>query len=59
MTEEALRQSLILSDGSIAIFFTRPIAAIFIAIAMFLFFLPVLLPLWRRARRFSPPEGGK
>jgi putative tricarboxylic transport membrane protein len=50
MTEEALRQSLILSDGSIAIFFTRPIAAIFIGIAMFLFFVPLLLPLWRRLR---------
>ena len=54
MTEEALRQSLILSDGSIAIFFTRPIAAIFVGIAMVLFFLPVLLPLWRRLRRLSP-----
>src|SRR5918996_2033966 len=54
MTEAALRQSLILSDGSIAIFFTRPIAAIFIGIAMFLFFVPVLLPLWRRLRRLSP-----
>jgi putative tricarboxylic transport membrane protein len=40
MTEEALRQSLILSDGSIAIFFTWPIAAIFIGIAMFLFLFP-------------------
>ncbi len=50
MTEEALRQSLILSDGSLAIFFTEPIAAFFMVIAIFLFFLPVLLSVWRRLR---------
>ena len=50
MTEEALRQSLILSDGSLTIFFTEPIAALFMVIAIFLFFLPVLAPLWRRLR---------
>jgi putative tricarboxylic transport membrane protein len=55
MTEEALRQSLILSDGSIAIFFTRPIAAFFVVIALVLFFLPVLIPLWRRLRGSSTP----
>ncbi|MBI2534965.1 MAG: tripartite tricarboxylate transporter permease, partial [Deltaproteobacteria bacterium] len=50
MTEEALRQSLIMSDASFAIFFTRPIAAFFMSIAIFLFLLPVLRPLWRRIR---------
>lgn len=50
ITEEALRQSLILSDGSIAIFFTRPIAAFFMVIALILFFLPVLGPVARRLR---------
>ena len=50
ITEEALRQSLILSDGSIAIFFTRPIAAFFMIIALVLFFLPVLGPFARRLR---------
>ena len=54
MTEEALRQSLILSDGSLAIFFTEPIAACFMVIAILLFFLPLLLPLWQRLRN-SPP----
>lgn len=54
MTEEALRQSLILSDGSIAIFFTRPIAAFFVVIALVLFFLPVLIPLWRRLKGSAP-----
>lgn len=50
MTEEALRQTLILSDGSLAIFFTGPIAAFFMVIAILFFFFPVLLPLWRRMR---------
>ena len=41
MTERFLRQSLILSDGSFSIFFTRPIAGICSAFAIFLFLLPV------------------
>src|SRR5918996_396266 len=50
ITEEALRQSLILSSGSVMIFFTRPIAAFFMVIAIILFLLPVLGPLSRRFR---------
>ncbi len=50
ITEEALRQSLILSDGSLLIFFTRPIAAFFTIIAIILFLLPVLGPVARRLR---------
>ncbi len=50
MTEEALRQSLIMSDGSLLIFLTRPIAATFLAAAAAFFFLPGLLLLWRRRR---------
>jgi putative tricarboxylic transport membrane protein len=42
MMEEAMRQSLILSTGSAAIFFTRPISAGFILTAAFLFVLPLL-----------------
>jgi putative tricarboxylic transport membrane protein len=42
MMEEAKRQSLILSAGSAAIFFTRPISAGFIPTAAFLFILPLL-----------------
>jgi hypothetical protein len=34
-------QSLILSDGSVSIFFTEPIAAFFMVIATIMFFLPV------------------
>jgi putative tricarboxylic transport membrane protein len=56
MTEEALRQSLILSDGSLAIFFTEPIAAFFMVIAAFMFFLPVLLHLWKRLRGLATQQ---
>jgi len=42
MMEEALRQSLILSMGSAAIFFTRPISAGFLVSAAFLLALPLL-----------------
>lgn len=42
MTERFLRQSLILSDGSFSIFFTRPIAAVLSVAALFLFLLPVI-----------------
>ncbi|MBI2161307.1 MAG: tripartite tricarboxylate transporter permease [Candidatus Rokubacteria bacterium] len=55
MTEEALRQSLIMSGGSLTIFFTRPIAAIGVAIALVLFFLPALAPLARRLLRSARP----
>ncbi|MGA7103841.1 MAG: tripartite tricarboxylate transporter permease [Candidatus Deferrimicrobiaceae bacterium] len=41
MTERFLRQSLILSDGSFSIFFTRPIAGVCSSFALFLFLLPV------------------
>ena len=59
ITEEALRQSLILSDGSISIFFTRPIAAFFVAIAVTLFFLPALAQLWRwiEGKSLLPAKG--
>lgn len=55
MTEEALRQSLIMSDGSIAIFLTRPIAAFFVVAALLLFFLPALRALARRIREAPAP----
>jgi putative tricarboxylic transport membrane protein len=55
MAENALRQSLIMSQGSLAIFFTRPLAAVITALAVFFFVLPVLAPWWRRARRLVAP----
>src|SRR5918996_218192 len=48
MAESALRQSLIMSQGSILIFFNRPIAAFFVVVALVLFFLPTLTALLRR-----------
>jgi putative tricarboxylic transport membrane protein len=48
ISENALRQSLIMSQGSLAIFVTRPIAAVITAAAVFFFALPVITPWWRR-----------
>lgn len=42
MTEQALRQSLIMSQGSVAVFLTRPIAATFVVLSVILFLLPAL-----------------
>jgi putative tricarboxylic transport membrane protein len=53
LAESALRQSLIISQGSLAIFFTRPIAGSITALAIFLFVLPVITPWWRRLKRGS------
>ncbi len=50
MSENALRQSLIMSQGSLTIFATRPIAAGITAVALFFFALPVITPWWRRLR---------
>ena len=47
MMEEALRQSLIISAGSFAVFVSRPISTAFIVTALVLFLLPLLS---RRAR---------
>jgi putative tricarboxylic transport membrane protein len=50
MAENALRQSLIMSQGSLAIFFTRPISGVITAVAIFFFVMPVLTPWWRKMR---------
>ena len=50
LAENALRQSLIMSQGSILIFATRPIAAVITAAALALFLLPIVGPLLRRPR---------
>jgi len=47
--ENALRQSLMLSDGSFRIFFNRPIAAVFILVAIALLVIPILP--WLKKRR--------
>ena len=46
--EEHLRMSLIISQGSYAIFFTHPISLIFLVIALFSFTLPLIGPLLKK-----------
>ena len=53
MAENALRQSLIMSQGSLAIFLTRPISGVITAFALFFFVMPVLTPWWRKLRGVS------
>jgi putative tricarboxylic transport membrane protein len=55
LAESALRQSLIISQGSLLIFFESPIAAVITAAALLLFALPVLGPLVRRVRGVPAP----
>ena len=50
ISENALRQSLIISQGSLAIFVTRPIAAVITAAALFFLLMPLVTPWWRRLR---------
>jgi putative tricarboxylic transport membrane protein len=56
MTEQALRQSLIMGQGSAAIFLTRPIALAFILATVFLFSLPAIRAFRRRGRPPQPAE---
>src|SRR6185312_15579971 len=55
LAENALRQSLIMSQGSLTIFFNRPISAAITAVALFFFALPALTPWWRRVRADGSP----
>jgi putative tricarboxylic transport membrane protein len=48
--ENSLRQSLIMSQGSLGIFFQRPIAAVITGLAIFFLALPAI-SLWRRKQR--------
>ena len=48
--ESALRQSLIMSQGSLLIFFASPISAVLVLLSAGLFLSPVLQPLWRTWR---------
>jgi putative tricarboxylic transport membrane protein len=56
LAENALRQSLIMSQGSLAIFFTRPIAGAITGVALLFFALPLLTPGWRRLRGARAPS---
>jgi putative tricarboxylic transport membrane protein len=58
MAENALRQSLIMSQGSLMIFFSRPISGVITAVAIFFFVLPVISA-WRHRRApLQPAVGG-
>ena len=50
LAENALRQSLIMSQGSLLILFNRPIAGAITAAALFFFALPLVAPYWRQRR---------
>jgi putative tricarboxylic transport membrane protein len=50
LAENSLRQALTLSGGSVSIFFTRPISATFIALAILAYLFPVLQWLIRSVR---------
>ncbi|NGO55797.1 tripartite tricarboxylate transporter permease [Allomesorhizobium camelthorni] len=58
-TEEALRQSLIMSDGSMAIFFQRPLSAPIMVVALLLFMLPLFRMFLRRYRRRQQASTGE
>jgi len=46
---------LIMSQGSLLIFFSRPISGAITAVAVFFFALPLLTPYWRKWRARSRP----
>ncbi len=54
MTEQALRQSLIMGQGSLAIFVTRPISLTFILASIALLLLPLFRSVRRRPRIPAP-----
>jgi putative tricarboxylic transport membrane protein len=55
LAESALRQSLIMSQGSLLIFLQSPISAVITLAALVLFALPVFGPLMRRLRALPRP----
>src|SRR5215470_16195963 len=57
MAENALRQSLIMSQGSLGIFVMRPIAGVITALAVFFFLMPAISALRRRGTGVPAPAG--
>jgi putative tricarboxylic transport membrane protein len=55
LLENNLRKSLIMSDGGFDIFFTRPLAAVFLVVALLLLISP-LIPTLRKKRDEIPKE---
>ena len=56
IAEPALRQSLLISNGDLMVFFNRPIAGPITIIAIILLFLPALRPLFRAIRGKKPQD---
>ena len=50
LVENSLKQSMVLSGGSLTIFFTRPISAVFIIFALCSIFAPLFSSAWRKMR---------
>jgi putative tricarboxylic transport membrane protein len=57
-TEQALRQSLIMSDGSMLIFLQRPVSGPIAVVAILLFMLPLIQMVIRRYRRRRQQTAG-
>jgi putative tricarboxylic transport membrane protein len=51
LVENSLKQSLVISGGSLSIFFTRPIAAVFIIFALCSIVAPLFSTAWRKLRK--------
>jgi putative tricarboxylic transport membrane protein len=51
MTEASMRQSLLMSGGSFAIFFSRPMSGTIMIVALLLIFLPALKIIWEKIFR--------
>jgi len=56
LLENNLRKSMILSQGSFAIFFTRPISAVCLLIALFLLLSPVVPRLGKKREAIALEE---
>jgi TctA family transporter len=56
MTEESIRQSLLISRGSFEILLTRPIATTFLAVTFVVMLMPVVVPPVKRVLRTVPLE---
>lgn len=54
--ERAFRQSLLLSEGSLAIFVTRPVSASIVAVGVLVFGVPLARNLWRRRRSLASQQ---
>ena len=58
LAESSLRQSLLLSEGSMMVFIDRPIAGPIMGIAVLLFLMPVYKAIKRKRAAGNEPEGG-